>query len=106
MTAIPEPAGTPSTQVVEHAADLPDRRRRRIVANRAVGAIKSQHASERTVIEAFADALNRLASSTPFLLLHVFWFAGWILWNIGLFPVAPFDPFPFGLLTMIVSLEA
>jgi uncharacterized membrane protein len=31
----------------------------------------------------------------------------WILWNTGLIPGAsPFDPFPFGLLTMVVSLEA
>jgi uncharacterized membrane protein len=35
------------------------------------------------------------------------WFAAWVLWNTGLIPgVAPVDPFPFGLLTMIVSLEA
>jgi uncharacterized membrane protein len=37
----------------------------------------------------------------------VVWFSLWILWNTGLLPgVEPFDPFPFGLLTMIVSLEA
>jgi uncharacterized membrane protein len=107
MTAVPEPFQTPVTRAGEpSAAELPDRRRRRIVANRAVGAIKSQHAAERTVIEVIADALNDIASSTPFLLLHVGWFTGWITWNIGLLGITPFDPFPFGLLTMIVSLEA
>jgi uncharacterized membrane protein len=84
----------------------PDRRRNRTVANRAFGAIKAQHAAERTVVEAVADGLNSLASSTPFLLLHVAWFLVWIPWNLGWFGLAPFDPFPFGLLTMIVSLEA
>jgi flagellar motility protein MotE (MotC chaperone) len=40
-------------------------------------------------------------------MLHVVWFGGWIVWNLGWIPgLAPFDPFPFGLLTMVVSLEA
>src|SRR3954463_238033 len=86
--------------------DRPDRRRRRLVANRAFGAIKSQHASERTWIEAVADWLNERAASTPFLVLHALWFAVWMLWNTGHFGLRAFDPFPFGLLTMIVSLEA
>ena len=86
--------------------DRPDRRQRRLVATRAIDAVKAQHAAERTAIEAFADALNDLASSTPFLLLHIAWFLIWVTWNTGLLPLAPFDPYPFGLLTMIVSLEA
>ncbi len=41
------------------------------------------------------------------LLFHVIWFAFWILANLSLIPgIAPFDPFPFQLLTMTVSLEA
>jgi uncharacterized membrane protein len=96
----------PGPPVVDVLADQPERRRRRLVANRAVGAIKAQHAAERTTIEAIADGLNDFAASTPFLLLHVAWFLVWIPWNIGWFGLAPFDPYPFGLLTMIVSLEA
>ena len=83
-----------------------DRRKNRSVANRAFGAIKAQHAAERTFVEAFADGLNDIASSTPFLLIHLAWFLVWIPWNLGLLRLRPFDPFPFGLLTMIVSLEA
>ena len=83
-----------------------DRRRRRLVANRAFGAIKAQHAASRSSIARIADKLNALASSTPFLVLHALWFAGWILWNTGSFGATPFDPFPFGLLTLVVSLEA
>ena len=83
-----------------------DRRRNRGIANQAFGALKAQHAAERTLIEGFANGLNDLASSTPFLLLHVVWFLIWIPWNLGFFGFKPFDPFPFGLLTMVVSLEA
>ena len=83
-----------------------DRRRNRGVANQAFGALKAQHAAERTLIEGIANGLNDLAASTPFLLLHVVWFLVWIPWNLGLLGFVPFDPFPFGLLTMIVSLEA
>ena len=83
-----------------------ERRRPRLVANRAFGAIKSHHAASRTSIESIAEWLNDVASTTPFLVLHVVWFGVWMLWNTGYFRLAPFDPFPFGLLTMIVSLEA
>ena len=38
--------------------------------------------------------------------VHIVWFGAWILLNTGLVGVRPFDPFPYGLLTMIVSLEA
>ena len=37
---------------------------------------------------------------------HVIWFAIWIPWNLGWFGFHVFDPYPFGLLTMVVSLEA
>ena len=86
--------------------DFPERRRRRLVANRAIGALKAKHASERTLIQAIADRLNYAASSAPFLVFHAVWFVIWMAWNVGLFGLRPFDPFPFGLLTMIVSLEA
>jgi uncharacterized membrane protein len=83
-----------------------ERRRRRTVANLAFGAIKAQHAKHRSPLERFIDGLNQVASSTPFLVAHALWFGIWILWNTGSLGLAPFDPFPFGLLTMVVSLEA
>lgn len=86
--------------------DSPDRRQRRMLANRAVRAIKAQQAAQRTMLGAAADRLNDLASSTPFLLVHVLWFTVWIVWNTGQFGLVPFDPYPFGFLTLIVSLEA
>jgi uncharacterized membrane protein len=54
-----------------------------------------------------ADAVTSFAGSLNFVYLHSVWFGVWILVNIGLIGVAlEFDRFPFGLLTMIVSLEA
>lgn len=86
--------------------DRPERRQRRLVANRAFGAIKAQHAAQRTWIESIAEALNTAAASATFLALHAIWFLVWITWNVGVLGFRPFDPFPFGLLTMVVSLEA
>jgi uncharacterized membrane protein len=85
---------------------LPERRNRHDGTHRAIRAIKAEHAETRTSIERLADALTRAAGSTPFLLAHVAWFAAWMVWNTGEFGLRAFDPFPFGLLTMIVSLEA
>jgi uncharacterized membrane protein len=83
-----------------------DRRLRRAGTNRARRAIKAEHYAERSLFERVADGLTAFASSTPFLILHIVWFSTWIAWNAGLLGYAPFDPFPFGLLTMVVSLEA
>lgn len=50
-----------------------------------------------------ADAITAFSGSMRFVVLHLVWFGAWVLLNL-LGPA--FDPFPFGLLTMIVSLEA
>ncbi|HWW74455.1 MAG TPA: DUF1003 domain-containing protein, partial [Pyrinomonadaceae bacterium] len=62
-----------------------------------------------TVVQRVADWLAWFSGSIAFLVLHAVWFGLWILLNTGLLNVpglSGFDPFPFGLLTMIVSLEA
>jgi uncharacterized membrane protein len=54
-----------------------------------------------------ADRITAFAGSLSFVYIHSVWFGVWILFNVGLFgAAAEFDKFPFGLLTMIVSLEA
>ncbi len=50
-----------------------------------------------------ADKITAFAGSMLFVGLHVIWFAIWIVINVTRWR---FDPFPFGLLTLIVSLEA
>lgn len=52
-----------------------------------------------------AEFLAGFAGSMNFVYFHAIWFGGWIVLNTGSF-MKPFDPFPYGLLTMIVSLEA
>ena len=51
-----------------------------------------------------ADAITRFSGSFLFIQIHVVWFTAWIVLN--LIPATRFDGFPFGLLTLIVSLEA
>ncbi len=53
------------------------------------------------------DRIMATVASGPALLAHAAWFVLWTTANLGLIPaVEPFDPFPFPLLTMTVSLEA
>ena len=61
---------------------------------------------EKGIQDRLADWLTGWAGSMSFVALHAAWFAGWILWNEAGIGGTPFDPFPFGLLTTIVSLEA
>ena len=54
-----------------------------------------------------ADGITNFAGSMRFIYLHIIWFGVWIAINVGLAGLGhEFDKFPFGLLTMIVSLEA
>jgi uncharacterized membrane protein len=54
-----------------------------------------------------ADWLTECFGSIWFFTFNTVWFAVWMVFNTGLFPgITTFDPYPFGLLTMVVSLEA
>ena len=59
-----------------------------------------KHAEERrkSLENRIADQVTRFAGSMQFVYLHVVWFASWIIFRV--------ERYPFGLLTMIVSLEA
>jgi uncharacterized membrane protein len=58
-----------------------------------------------TVLERITDVIAEFSGSLPFLALHAAWFLVWI--GLNTIPgLLAFDPFPFGLLTMCVSLEA
>ena len=68
---------------------------------------RQTHDKKRTIIDRVADEIAVLSGSFLFFIFHIAFFAVWILININVFStIAPFDPYPFGLLTMIVSLEA
>jgi uncharacterized membrane protein len=68
--------------------------------------IRQATANRRTREERLADIITDLSGRMYFIYFHAIWFAIWIVVNLGWFGFKPFDPFPFGLLTMIVSLEA
>jgi uncharacterized membrane protein len=72
--------------------------------------VRNERAIVRAVLRAqdrTADRVTSFAGSLNFVYLHAAWFGVWILLNVGVFGAAlTFDAFPFGLLTMIVSLEA
>lgn len=60
--------------------------------------IKHEEERAQNVQSRVADAITGFAGSMTFVYVHLVWFAFWIL--------LPVEKYPFGLLTMIVSLEA
>lgn len=68
--------------------------------------LRAQDLKRRSAQERVADAITNFAGRMAFVYLHVIWFGGWIVLNTGLLGFKPFDPFPYSLLTMVVSLEA
>jgi len=59
-----------------------------------------------TALQRVADWISWFSGSMQFLALNAAWFVAWIAVNTLSLGVPQFDPYPFGLLTMIVSLEA
>jgi uncharacterized membrane protein len=73
---------------------------------RTIIQLRLQAARARSVQDRIADAITAFSGHMAFVYMHIAWFAVWILLNTGRIGVRPFDPFPYGLLTMVVSLEA
>ncbi|HEX8131579.1 MAG TPA: DUF1003 domain-containing protein [Pyrinomonadaceae bacterium] len=75
----------------------------------AISEMQRKDVATRKPEERISDSVTRFSGSTVFVFIHIVWFGLWILLNVNLIHipyVSEFDPFPFGLLTMIVSLEA
>lgn len=72
-----------------------------------IHSLKAKTDAKRSRAEKVADWITAQFGSMTFLAVNLVWFAVWIILNIGLIPgLQPFDPFPFGMLTTMVSLEA
>jgi uncharacterized membrane protein len=83
--------------IVESAAERRD----------TIRSFKAKANDKRSLADKFADFLTSAFGTVSFLGLNAAFFLFWILWNTGNIAwLAPIDPFPFGLLTMMVSLEA
>ena len=72
----------------------------------AIAKLEHDAMDRRTATERFSDAITKLVANTAFLLAQVILITGWTLLNLRLIPgLKPFDPFPFGLLSLVVSSE-
>ncbi|MGE0372619.1 MAG: DUF1003 domain-containing protein [Gammaproteobacteria bacterium] len=68
--------------------------------------LEAEANDQRSVSDRIADLIAGFAGTVIFVLLHLAWFSLWASINAGLIPGIPaFDPYPFQLLCMIVSLE-
>lgn len=68
--------------------------------------LRAQRSRERNVQDRLADGITYMSGRMTFVYFHMIWFAAWIALNTGHLGIKVFDPYPYGLLTMIVSLEA
>ena len=72
---------------------------------RTIADLERRSVRERRWSEAVSDRISAVAGSLSFVAVHVTLFAWWAAWN----SLGPrhlrFDPYPYGLLTLIVSLE-
>src|SRR3989442_9870334 len=106
MSMTPPPLSCPACRVIDQADGVEDGNLYKLE--------HYQTRSERKLLAAImraqdraADRITSFAGSLNFVYLHSVWFGIWILINIGILGASlKFDKFPFGLLTMIVSLEA
>jgi uncharacterized membrane protein len=107
MENTPDDLPPPDTAFPANSTPIPERRMRRSsMHTTAFRAIKASHSGDETPMQVLAHRLTDIASGTSFFVFHVIAFAVWIIWNLGIAGLPQFDPFPYGLLTMIVSLEA
>ncbi len=62
--------------------------------------------NRRTLVDRIADLIGGFSGSMTFVFIHVAWFVAWFLINTGVMPVVKrFDPYPFMMLAMVVSVE-
>ncbi len=89
-------------------AQSPDARLADVVQRNIEALVSMQKREEeaRSPSDRVADALTHFSGSMVFVYLHLLWFIAWFSINLGLTPLKPIDEYPFGLLTLVVSLES
>jgi uncharacterized membrane protein len=69
--------------------------------------LEGESRKSRSHLERIGDTVAVQAGRPWFVVVHCLWFVIWIALNLQRRPdVKPFDPFPYPLLTMVVSLES
>ena len=71
----------------------------------AIVRLEEEAVRQRSLGERVSDVFTRAMGSLSFVVAHLLLFGVWCVVNLGLTPLRPFDPFPFGILTLIVSAE-
>ncbi|MGI8772932.1 MAG: DUF1003 domain-containing protein [Acidobacteriaceae bacterium] len=74
---------------------------------RTIAALERAFEESKTVADRIASRIAAFSGSLWFVAVHLIWFVAWFVINTGHFPgLKPFDPYPFILLSMMVSVEA
>jgi uncharacterized membrane protein len=107
--AVPEHGSARNTDPASTAqaatSSQPGQTARTVLLNvQAIADLEAQSSARRSRLDRLSDRVSDFAGSTSFLLIHVFWFSGWITLNSVV--ARPLDPYPFTFLTFLVSLEA
>ena len=73
----------------------------------AIAKMEHDALERRTATERVSDVITKLVGNVGFLLAQVILIAGWSLANLHVIPgLKAFDPFPFGILALVVSSES
>lgn len=68
--------------------------------------VRKNAVSGQSMQDRIANAMTSFSGSMFFFYVHIIWFSLWFILNTGHLGITPFDPYPYGFLTMVVSLEA
>jgi uncharacterized membrane protein len=72
----------------------------------AIAKMEREALHERSLGERMSDTITGFIGSIAFVIFHILLFVGWGIVHLNFIPgVAAFDPFPFGILTLMVSPE-
>src|ERR1700689_3312603 len=73
----------------------------------AIAKLEHDALDRRTLTERVSDVITKLVGNLGFLLAHLLLILGWGFVNLHVSPsLKPFDPFPFGVLALVVSSES
>ena len=73
----------------------------------AIAKLEHDALARRTLTERVSDVMTKLVGNMGFLLAHLILISSWSLVNLHAIPgLKPFDPFPFGILALVVSSES
>jgi uncharacterized membrane protein len=72
---------------------------------RTIVELEARSRRERDWQERVSDRIAAIAGTVTFVLCHIALFVGWAAWNAFAPTNLRFDPYPYGLLTFVVSLE-